>query len=44
MDHAGPCRFANNFLCVYDKNYALVIVAQPKIEEYEIRSDRKTQF
>ena len=31
-------------VCVYDQNYALVIVTQPKKEECEIRFDMKTQF
>ena len=31
-------------MCVYDQNYAIVIVTQQKEEECAIRLDRKTQF
>ena len=32
------------FVCVYDQDYALVIVMQPEKEESEILLDSKTQF
>ena len=44
MEHAGQCRFAGNCVCVYDQNYALVMVNQPRKEECAIRLDKKTQF
>ena len=44
MDHARPRRFASNGVCVYDKNYAPVIVTQPKKEELAICFARKTKF
>ena len=33
-----------DFVCVYDQNYVLVIVTQPKQGECAINLDMKTQF
>ena len=32
------------FVCVYDQNYAIVIVTELKREEFAMRFDTKTQF